>query len=198
MARITAEQRTKIQNDLLHKGKALFIQYGFLKTSIDDIVQACGIAKGSFYTYYSSKEELYYAILRKEEAIKKEIIGEIMRETLPPKELLVRLFEKSWQAIEGNPFLRSVYKRGEFERIVSRLPQELLDEHAREDLEESAEFVRWLQAKGITETDPEVLIGLFRTVILIPLHRAEIGEEIFPKMMAKMIACLAEGLTSES
>ena len=198
MARITSEQRTKIQNDLLHKGKALFIQYGFLKTSIDDIVQACGIAKGSFYTYYSSKEELYYAILRKEEAIKKEIMVEIMRETLPPKELLVRFFEKSWQAIEGNPFLQSLYQRGEFERIVSRLPQELLDEHAREDLKESAEFVRWLQAKGITETDPEVLIGLFRTVILIPLHRGEIGEEIFPKMMAKMIACLAEGLTHES
>ncbi|WP_312113309.1 TetR/AcrR family transcriptional regulator [Brevibacillus reuszeri] len=198
MARITSEQRQKTQNDLLHKGRELFIQYGFFKTSIDDIVQACGIAKGSFYTYYSSKEELYYAVLRKEEAIKKEIIEEIMRETLPLKELLIRFFEKSWQAIEGNPFLRSVYQRGEFERIVARLPQELLDEHAREDLEDSVEFVNWLQAQGITETDPEVLIGLFRTVILIPLHRAEIGEEIFPKMMAKMIACLAEGLTKEA
>ncbi|WHY78633.1 TetR/AcrR family transcriptional regulator [Neobacillus sp. WH10] len=195
MARITSEQRKQIHEALLIKGKELFIQYGFTKTSIDDIVNACGIAKGSFYTYYSSKEELFYAVLRKEEEVKNKIISEIMQESLPPKELLIRFFELSFKTIEQNPFLQSLYQRGEYERIVKRLPKELLDNHAKEDLDSSLDFVKFLQEKGVTEDDPEVLIGLFRTAILIPLHRQEIGEPTFSKMMNKMIECLSEGLT---
>ncbi|TQR19668.1 TetR/AcrR family transcriptional regulator [Psychrobacillus vulpis] len=195
MARITSEQRKQIYEALLIKGKELFTQYGFSKTSIDDIVNACGIAKGSFYTYYSSKEELFYAVLRKEEEVKNIIISEIMQESLPPKELLIRFFETSFKTIEQNPFLQSLYQRGEYERIVKRLPKELLDNHAKEDLDSSLDFVKFLQEKGVTEDDPEVLIGLFRTTILIPLHRQEIGEPTFSKMMKKMIECLSDGLT---
>lgn len=195
MARITSEQRKKIQETLLEKGKELFIQYGFSKTSIDDIVNACGIAKGSFYTYYPSKEELFYAVLRREEEVKNEIISEIMQESLPPKELLIRFFEKSFITIEQSPFLLSLYQRGEYERIIKRIPKELLDNHTKEDLESSLEFVKFLQENGVTEEDPEVLIGLFRTTLLISLHRQEIGESIFPKVMKKMVECLAEGLT---
>ncbi|PEY37140.1 TetR family transcriptional regulator [Bacillus cereus] len=195
MARITPEQRKQIHETLLVKSKELFIQYGFSKTSIDNIVNACGIAKGSFYSYYSSKEELFYAVLRKEEEVKNQIISEIMCESLPPKELLIRFFETSFKTIEQNPFLQSLYQRGEYDRIVKRLPKEFLDNHAREDLDSSLAFVKFLQEKGVTEDDPEVLIGLFRTTILIPLHRQEIGEPIFSKMMKKMIECLSEGLT---
>ncbi|OJE51555.1 TetR family transcriptional regulator [Bacillus proteolyticus] len=195
MARISSEQRKQIHENLLFKSKELFIQYGFSKTSIDDIVNACGIAKGSFYSYYSSKEELFYAVLRKEEEVKNTIISEIMCESLPPKELLIRFFELSFKTIEQNPFLQSLYQRGEYDRIVKRLPKELLDKHAKEDLDSSLAFVKFLQEKGVTEDDPEVLIGLFRTTILIPLHRQEIGEPTFSKMMKKMIECLSDGLT---
>lgn len=195
MARITSEQRKQIHENLLVKGKELFTQYGFFKTSIDDIVNACGIAKGSFYSYFSSKEELFYAVLRKEEEVKNHIISEIMCESLPPKELLIRFFETSFKTIEQNPFLQSLYQRDEYDRIVKRLPKELLDNHAREDLDSSLKFVEFLQEKGVTEDDPEVIIGLFRTTILIPLHRQEIGEPAFSKMLKKMIECLAEGLT---
>ncbi|MFF5995146.1 TetR/AcrR family transcriptional regulator [Lysinibacillus sp. KU-BSD001] len=195
MARISSEQRKQIKENLLAKSKELFIQYGFSKTSIDDVVNACGIAKGSFYSYYSSKEELFYAVLRKEEEVKNTIISEIMCESLSPKELLIRFFELSFKTIEQNPFLQSLYQRGEYERVVKRLPKELLDQHAKEDLDSSLEFVKFLQGKGVTESDPEVLIGLFRTTILIPLHRQEIGEPAYSKMMQKMIECLSEGLT---
>ncbi|MCR8645684.1 TetR/AcrR family transcriptional regulator [Paenibacillus sp. N1-5-1-14] len=195
MARITPEQRKQIHEKLLVKGKDLFTQYGFFKTSIDDIIQACGIAKGTFYSYYSSKEELFYSVLRKEEEVKNLVISRIMCESLPPKELLIRFFETSFKTIEENPFLLSLYQRGEYERIVQRLPKELLDQHAKEDLDGSLEFVKFLQEQGVTENDPEVLIGLFRSTLLLPLHRQEIGEPAFSKMLKKMIECLSEGLT---
>lgn len=195
MARITSERRKHIHEELLNKSKELFTQYGFAKTSIDDIVNACGIAKGSFYTYFSSKEELFYAVLRREENIKEKIISEIMHEPLSAKDLLIRFFEISFKTIEQNPFLQSLYQRGEYERIVKRLPRDLIENHAKEDLDRSLNFIKFLQENGVTEDDPEVLIGLFRTTILIPLHRQEIGEPTFSKMIKKMIECLSEGLT---
>ncbi|MGE7943851.1 TetR/AcrR family transcriptional regulator [Lysinibacillus xylanilyticus] len=196
MARISAEQRKQIHETLLSKSKELFIQYGFSKTSIDDIVNACGIAKGSFYSYYPTKEELFYAVLRREEEIKNNIIAEVMSESLPPKELLMRFFDISFKAIEENEFFQSLYQRGEYERIVKRLPKELIDDHAKEDLESSLQFVEFLQEKGVTEEDPEILIGLFRIMMLLPLHRQEIGEQTFLKTIKKMIECLSNDLTS--
>ncbi|MGE7916703.1 TetR/AcrR family transcriptional regulator [Lysinibacillus xylanilyticus] len=198
MARISAEQRKQIHETLLSKSKELFIQYGFSKTSIDDIVNACGIAKGSFYSYYPTKEELFYAVLRREEEIKNNIIAEVMSESLPPKELLMRFFDISFKAIEENEFFQSLYQRGEYERIVKRLPKELIDDHAREDLESSLQFVKFLQEKGVTEEDPEILIGLFRIMMLLPLHRQEIGEQTFLKTIKKMIECLSNDLTRKN
>ncbi|WP_234007895.1 TetR/AcrR family transcriptional regulator [Lysinibacillus sp. FJAT-14745] len=195
MARISTEQRKQIHETLLNQSKVLFIQYGFSKTSLDDIVNACGIAKGSFYSYYPSKEELFYAVLRREEEIKNKIIAEVMSESLPPKELLIRFFDISFKAIEENAFLQNLYQRGEYEKIVKRLPKELIDDHAKEDLESSLDFVKFLQEKGVTEEDPEVLIGLFRLVMLLPLHREEIGEQVFVKTVKKMIECLSNDLT---
>ncbi|MEX3743519.1 MULTISPECIES: TetR/AcrR family transcriptional regulator [Lysinibacillus] len=198
MARISAEQRKQIHETLLSKSKELFIQYGFSKTSIDDIVNACGIAKGSFYSYYPTKEELFYAVLRREEEIKNNIIAEVMSESLPPKELLMRFFDISFKAIEENEFFQNLYQRGEYERIVKRLPKELIDDHAREDLESSLQFVKFLQEKGVTEEDPEILIGLFRIMMLLPLHRQEIGEQTFLKTIKKMIECLSNDLTRKN
>ncbi|MFF2176449.1 TetR/AcrR family transcriptional regulator [Lysinibacillus sp. NPDC058147] len=195
MARISTEQRKQIHETLLNQSKELFIQYGFSKTSIDDIVNACGIAKGSFYSYYPSKEELFYAVLRREEEIKNKIIAEVMSESLPPKELLIRFFDISFKAIEENAFLQNLYQRGEYEKIVKRLPKELIDDHAKEDLESSLGFVKFLQGKGVAEEDPEVLIGLFRLMMLLPLHREEIGEHVFGKTVKKMIECLSNDLT---
>ena len=195
MARISTEQRKHIHETLLTQSKELFIQYGFSKTSIDDIVNACGIAKGSFYSYYPSKEELFYAVLRREEEIKNKIIAEVMSESLPPKELLIRFFDISFKAIEENAFLQNLYQRGEYEKIVKRLPKKLIDDHAKEDLESSLGFVKFLQEKGVAEDDPEVLIGLFRLMMLLPLHREEIGERVFGKTVKKMIECLSNDLT---
>lgn len=44
----------------------LFGEYGYKGTAINDIVNAVGIKKGSFYGHYSSKEELFLEILKQE------------------------------------------------------------------------------------------------------------------------------------
>lgn len=47
---------------LIEESLSLFEKRGFAETSIQDIVDACGVTKGSFYYYFKSKTELLFDI----------------------------------------------------------------------------------------------------------------------------------------
>jgi AcrR family transcriptional regulator len=49
--------------EFINTAEALFNEKGFENTSIDDIVQRVGVAKGLFYYYFKSREELLAAIV---------------------------------------------------------------------------------------------------------------------------------------
>lgn len=54
------EERRK---EILLTARKLFVQKGYDQTSINDILKIIDIAKGTFYYYYSSKEEVLEAII---------------------------------------------------------------------------------------------------------------------------------------
>lgn len=56
----TYEERRK---EILDVAEALFVTKGYLKTTVNDILQEIGIAKGTFYHYFKSKEEVMDAIV---------------------------------------------------------------------------------------------------------------------------------------
>ena len=62
----TFQKRKKI----VDKAWELFAKNGYKETKVEDITKDLGISKGSFYTYFATKDELLYEVLGK---IKKEI-----------------------------------------------------------------------------------------------------------------------------
>jgi AcrR family transcriptional regulator len=50
------------KQQVINKAHQLFIEKGFQATSIQDIIDFSGISKGTFYNYFSSKNELLMAI----------------------------------------------------------------------------------------------------------------------------------------
>ena len=62
----TCQKRKKI----VDKAWELFAKNGYKETKVEDITKDLGISKGSFYTYFATKDELLYEVLGK---IKKEI-----------------------------------------------------------------------------------------------------------------------------
>ena len=48
---------------ILEKAIELFGEAGYLKTTVEEITNSLGISKGSFYTYFDSKESLLLGIL---------------------------------------------------------------------------------------------------------------------------------------
>ncbi len=51
------------RNEILDAAETLFIAKGYTKTTIIDILQAVNIAKGTFYHYFQSKEEVMNAVV---------------------------------------------------------------------------------------------------------------------------------------
>jgi AcrR family transcriptional regulator len=48
--------------EILDAGERVFLAKGVAKASVDDIVAAAGVAKGTFYLYFASKEALVHAL----------------------------------------------------------------------------------------------------------------------------------------
>ncbi|MBD3920517.1 TetR/AcrR family transcriptional regulator [Paenibacillus sp. PR3] len=51
------------RNEILDASEMLFASQGYTQTTINDILSAIGIAKGTFYYYFKSKEEVMDAII---------------------------------------------------------------------------------------------------------------------------------------
>lgn len=198
MAKFSEGEKERIRECLLAKGKELFLQYGLAKTSIDDIVQACGIAKGSFYKFYSSKEELFYVILQKQEEIPRQLMEELLQKDLPPKEMLASFFHTAFKLADENVLLRQWFKDGEYERVIRKLPRELLEETSQGHINKGISFVETLIQRGILrDEDPEVVTGVMKAIMLLRLHKEQLGDEIFPRIMDIIIECVAEGLSKK-
>lgn len=63
-AGFTEKEQEKIREELFLAGIKLIKEYGIQKTTVDKLTRSCGIAKGSFYLFYSSKEEYLYALMQ--------------------------------------------------------------------------------------------------------------------------------------
>ena len=59
----TDEQNEQIRNDLIREAQRCGITIGMRKTSVEQLAEAVGISKGSFYKFFDSKELLFFAVL---------------------------------------------------------------------------------------------------------------------------------------
>ncbi len=60
------ESKRKINKDSILKcAEKLFYQVGYNRTSVNDIIKEASISKGRFYTYFKSKEDLFFTLIHK-------------------------------------------------------------------------------------------------------------------------------------
>ena len=55
-----------IKNLIIKEAQAIFRKYGFRKTTMDEIAKAAGKGKSTLYHYFTSKEEVFAAVIEKE------------------------------------------------------------------------------------------------------------------------------------
>lgn len=64
MARVTKDPQIRMA-EIVDAAEALFNARGYQETQISDIVKAIGVAQGTFYYYFKSKEDVVEAIVRR-------------------------------------------------------------------------------------------------------------------------------------
>lgn len=86
------EIRDTMRATILHKSLLYFARNGFSGTKISDLARNIGIAQGTIYVYFESKEDLYkeiFAIANYEEELKK--LEFLIKLPIPAKEKMKQL-----------------------------------------------------------------------------------------------------------
>lgn len=190
------KEKMLIQESLLENGKRLFTAYGLKKTSIADITQAAGIAQGSFYNFFGSKEELYFAILELEErTLKEKLLTDLQPFDKHPRQYLKNLLVRSLEMVEDYPLMTQLYLDNTMDLLVRKLPDEQVKAHFERDHDDLLPFIEMWQSQRILRGEkPETITAAIRAIMLLSLHKQEIGESVYSDTMALLIDLVSDGL----
>lgn len=188
-------EKEKIRNALMEKGKELFGRYGLKKTSVEDLTKAVGIAQGSFYLFFSSKEELCFEIIGAEQEAFHKAADALLDSGSFTKDAFKRLIKDAFAFVASNPAISNLFTSGEYEKMVRKLPAEKVNEHLNSDLSRFLPLIIQLQGEGkMIKADPKIILGVFRALFALPLFKKEIGEDICPEVLDLMLNVVADGI----
>ncbi|GAA3400464.1 TetR/AcrR family transcriptional regulator [Paenibacillus hodogayensis] len=100
------------KRQIVHTAKAIFIEKGYFAASMKEIAEACGMAKGSIYKLFDSKEDLFTAVFEDCHRIMFEQARELDRVNahVAPMERLRRKIEFLLQYTLENYFFMSEFR----------------------------------------------------------------------------------------
>ncbi|AYB44568.1 TetR/AcrR family transcriptional regulator [Paenibacillus lautus] len=194
------EEREWIRKKLLTEARKHFETSGLRKTSVGDLTKAAGIAQGSFYMFFGSKEEIYYElILEEEQRIRNAVLDLFPPENVCSKESIKRFLLYSLGMMDESPLLRQMMDRGEMELLFRKLPKDLLERNFTEDQDALLPVITaWQKAGILPGTAPESIVGMIRSMALLTLHKKEIGEEQFSSTIELLVELLSAGMIAVS
>ncbi len=99
------------RNEILNKAESLFQTIGFNKTTVSDILSEVNIAKGTFYYYFRSKEEVLDAIIERYMEIALERVQAVRElRDLTPTEKLLQIFMALRMGGPDNKVIEELHK----------------------------------------------------------------------------------------
>ncbi|WP_433725491.1 TetR/AcrR family transcriptional regulator [Nocardia sp. CA-129566] len=140
---------------LVIAAREVFERDGFLDARISDISKEAGVASGSFYTYFDSKEEIFAAVV---EQVREEMLHPHIRERVgidDPRELIAAANREYLQSYRRNARLMAVLEQ------VSKIDEKfrvLRFERAMAFVERNAEMIRNLQERGLVDAELDAAI----------------------------------------
>lgn len=190
-------QKTGDKKRLIYdNAKELFSANGFKETNVPDITRAAGIAAGTFYLYYPSKENLFMEIYMNENKILKQAILEDFDEDEDPMNSIQNLIQRNLEGMAANPILREWYNKDVFAKIEEKFREENGVEAVDFMYDSFLELVAKWQAEGKirADIDKEMVMALFGAVIAIDTHKEEIGVQYFPEILSYLTEFIMTGL----
>lgn len=124
----------------------LFIDNGYSKTTMDEIVQAVGISKGGIYHHFSNKEEIFLELLKDGNEYRKNLVVEYMRENSQSRNekivemLLDKILDKNQYKDLYTVFLMEIQSNEKFKRLFKKIYDEGIED-----------FIEFCKKEGLEE-----------------------------------------------
>ncbi|RLM62917.1 TetR/AcrR family transcriptional regulator [Halorubrum sp. Atlit-8R] len=199
MAGFSDEKRTYIRNELLKTGRKLFARYGLKRTTISDLTDPAGIADGTFYHFFDSKERLYLEILTREQEAFADSVDELLADASGPQEGITAYLRLTIEEIETNPLIQQLVVEDDWERLVQEFSGDELAEQREQELGYLLPYVRaWQEDGQLVDGDPRAITGAINAAAFVALHREEFGDDLYPVVRDTLVEGVASGLTLDS
>jgi AcrR family transcriptional regulator len=184
-----------IYDCLIEEGKKSWGRYGIKRTNIEEICNAVGISKGSFYSFFDSKELFFIEIRENSEQKIKEILIEVtLNHKGSSKERFIDALSTVFQEVRSHTWLISLMKnRGEYEQLLRKLPQERVEKHIADDEEDIEKFMLFL-GLDTKDVDIKTVSVAIRGLFFILLHEQELGKKNIESVINLLLEGLAERL----
>ncbi|HEX3140238.1 MAG TPA: TetR family transcriptional regulator [Rhizobacter sp.] len=130
------QRKQETRQKILRAAARLFAVQGFSATSIDEVMQACGLTRGGFYAHFRSKAQLHHEAL------------ELMQNDSPQGLPLLASLAKD--VAHATPEVRHSYARM-VERVRDRLRAEMADAPLGQDAALAATAM-WVGALAVAQS----------------------------------------------
>lgn len=172
------EQKKTIRRQIIDAAKVRFASVGVKAAKIAEITADCGIAKGTFYSFFGSKEELAFAIINDIEKQRRQLLTETAAQAGSCRKAVASLLKKGMEVVDTNPVLKKITELDEFPYIFRKIPQRKLDEHNRADEEFASSFIDTWKRDGKMKNIPtDIITASFKALVLSCIYKKDIGSD---------------------
>lgn len=184
--------------EIYKSAKELFSSKGFKDTNVSDITKQAGMAVGTFYNYYSSKEKLFMDIYLDENANLKKNMMQSVDMDQEPIMVVRQIMILNMQGMKANPILREWYNKSVFDKIEQVYREENGIDAVDFMYDSFLAIVEKWQTEGKMrkDIDSKMIMMIFAAIINIDTHKEEIGLDYFPELLEHITELVFEGLTT--
>ncbi len=176
--------------------KALFGMKGFKDTNISEITKKAGMAVGTFYNYYSSKEKLFMDIFLEENAVLKQTCFQSLDLDQSPLLVVRQMLKLNVEGMKDNPILREWYNKSVFEKLQQFYREENGIDTVDFLYDNFLKLINHWQDQGKmrSDIDNKMIMMIFAAIINVDTHKEEIGLEYFPELLEQMTELIMNSL----
>lgn len=199
--RFTEREREVIREHLLDSGHRRFSTAGLQKTSVEELATDAGIAKGSFYAFFGSKEELFIAVNARLARQKSELAAaEAYSAGAAGAEALRAFIVNGAKAMaDGTSQGHLLFREEDAEIAMRKLTPEVVMRYVNAGEHWLTPAARVWQEHGLAQNlDPEVLAEVVAMVTFLPLNpgiqRGPRFDEAFSHVVDAVVGQLSAGM----
>lgn len=189
------EERAAVREALVDAGERYFRTVGPQKTTVADLTDEAGIAKGTFYHFFDSKADLFLEVFVRLRDDLVDAVHDEVDDVEDGREGIERLFRTYVDWLEDHPVIQKLAADVDSGRFRRSLPADELARAEREGVERLVPLVETWQANGTLRDDlsPTAIVGLIEPVALLAVTNDEYDEAYYQQRDV-LIETIARGL----